>query len=88
MYRGHDALRDLFRERYETWEQVEDHCQELIEADDEVISVVTTRGRGRESGVEVEGTHFGVWSLRAGKVIKVRWFGTRDEALEAVGLRK
>ena len=37
-YRGHDALRDLFRERYEDWQQIEDHCNELIEAGDEVIS--------------------------------------------------
>ena len=85
-YRGHDALRGLFRERYQDWEQVQDHCQELIEANDEVISVVTSRGRGRESGIEVEGTHVGVWSLREGKVIRVRWFGTLDEAFAAVGL--
>ena len=85
-YRGHDALRDLFRERYEDWEQVEDHCQELIEANDEVISVVTSRGRGRESGIEVDGTHVGLWSLRDGKVIRVRWFGTLDDALAAAGL--
>ena len=85
-YRGHDALRGFFRERYEDWNLIEDHCQELIEANDEVISVVTSRGRGRESGIEVERTHFGVWSLREGKVIRVRWFGTWDEAREAVAL--
>jgi ketosteroid isomerase-like protein len=84
-YRGHDALRSLFRERYEDWAQVEDHCQELIEANDEVISVVTSRGRGRESGIEVEGRHVGLWSLREGKVIRVRWFGTLADALAAVG---
>ena len=85
-YRGHDAIRGFFHERYEYWQQAEDRCQELIEANDEVISVVTSRGRGRESGIEVEMTHFGVWSLREGKVIRVRWFGTLDEALAAAGL--
>ena len=85
-YRGHEALRALFRERYDDWERVEDHCQELIEANDQVISVVTSRGRGRESGIEVEGTHVGLWSLREGKVIRVRWFGTLDEALAGAGL--
>lgn len=84
-YRGHDALRALFRERYEDWQQVVDHCQQLIEANDEVISVVTSRGRGRESGIEVERTHFGVWSLHGGKVTRVRWFGTLSEALAAAG---
>ena len=84
-YRGHAALRSLFRERYEDWDQIEDHCQELLEAGDEVISVVSSRGRGRESGIEVDRTHVGVWSLRDEKVTRVRWFGTLDEALEAVG---
>ena len=83
-YRGHDALRGLFRERYD-WEQIEDHCRELIEANDEVISVVTSRGRGRGSGIEVERTHVGRWSLREGRVVRVRWFGTLDEALAAAG---
>jgi hypothetical protein len=86
VYRGRQGLREFIRERYETWEQVEDDCHDLIEACDEVVSVVTSRGRGRGSGVEVERTHFAVWSLHAGKVISVRWFGTLDEALEAVGL--
>src|SRR5687767_14369884 len=45
-YRGHDALRALFRERYDDWEQVDDHCQELIEANDEVISVVISEAEG------------------------------------------
>ncbi len=88
VYRGHDALRGMFRERYEDWEQVTDHLQELIEANDEVISVVTSRGTGRESGIEVERTHVGRWSLREGKVIRVRWFGTLDEALAGAGVRE
>jgi ketosteroid isomerase-like protein len=50
-----------------------------------VISVVTSRGRGRESGIDVEQTHYALWAFDAGKVTSVRWFGTRDEALEAAG---
>jgi ketosteroid isomerase-like protein len=87
VYRGHDGLRSFIRERYETFEEV-DQCEELIEAADKVVSVVTTRGRGRESGAAVEQTHYGLWSIDAGKVTSVRWFGTLDEALEAAGLRE
>ena len=87
VYRGHEGLRSFTRERYESWEEVEDHCQELIEAADMVVSVVTSRGRGRESGVAVERTHYGLWSIDAGKVTSVRWFGTLAEALAAAGLR-
>jgi ketosteroid isomerase-like protein len=88
VYRGHEGLRRLIRERYEAFGQVGDQCRELIEAGDNVVSVVTTRGRGRKSGVAVEQTHCGLWALDAGKVTSVRWFGTRDEALEAAGPRE
>ncbi len=88
VYRGHEGLRAFFREWSEAWEEVEDNCEELIEAGDQVISVVTTRGRGRVSGVEVEQTHHGVWTIHSGKIVNVTWVGTRDEALEAVGLRE
>ena len=85
-YRGLEGLQELFRERWEAWDQIEDDCRELIEADDRVITMVTTRGVGRQSGVPVALTHFGLWSIQAGKVTSVSWFGTREDALEAAGL--
>jgi ketosteroid isomerase-like protein len=68
------------------WESFEDDLQELIDAGDQVVSVVTSRGRGRASGVDVEWPgNAGVWTIRDGKVVQVVWFSTRDEALEAAG---
>jgi hypothetical protein len=32
--------------------------------------------------------HAGVWTLRDGKITRVVWFATREEALEAAGLPK
>jgi ketosteroid isomerase-like protein len=85
VYRGHEGLRDLIKERYEeAWGTIEDLCEQLIDADDEhVVSVVRTRGRGRVSGAPVELRHAGLWRIRDGKVVRVAWFGSRDEALEA-----
>lgn len=86
LYRGHEGLRTVFRELYEAWEDYEDVLEELIDAgSDHVISVVTTRGRGRVSGVEVEQKHqAAIWTIRDRKVFRVVWFSTREEALEAV----
>ena len=86
VFRGHEGLRNFIRERYEGFDRTEDDCQELIEVGDKVLSVVTSRGRGRESGIDVERTHYALWSIDSGKVTSVTWFGTREEALEAVGL--
>jgi ketosteroid isomerase-like protein len=84
--RGHDGLRKFFREWHEAWGDVEYDYDELIDADEHVISVVTRHARGRASGAEVERPFALVWTLREGKVIRVVWFLTRAEALEAAGL--
>jgi ketosteroid isomerase-like protein len=32
------------------------------------------------------GTNASIWTIRDGKIVRVVWFGRRDEALEAAGL--
>ena len=87
LYRGHAGLRTWFREWYEAWDAIEDECEELIDAGEHVISVVTTRGRGRASGLEVEYAHHAaVWTIRDGKVARVAWYRSIEEAREAAGL--
>jgi ketosteroid isomerase-like protein len=87
VYRGHDGLRDWFRSWYEAWDDLIDDYLELIDAGDQVISVSTMRGRGRSSGAEVTSSGYaGVWTIRDGRIVRVVWFPTRTEALEAVGL--
>jgi ketosteroid isomerase-like protein len=86
-FHGHDGIREWARQYYETWENLEDTVEELIDAGDQVVSIVTTRARGRGSGVEVEWKdNAGIWTLRDGRVIRVVWLPTRAEALEAAGL--
>jgi ketosteroid isomerase-like protein len=86
IYRGHDGLRSFFQEWHEAWEDLEYDYDELIDAGQHVISVVTRRARGRVSGAEVERPFALVWTLSQGKVVRVAWFNTRDEALEAAGV--
>lgn len=83
IYRGYAGMRSLFKERFSAWETIDDDCRELIEAGDRVISVVATRGRGRSSGAEVELTHYGLWTFRDGRIVRVDWFRTLDEARRA-----
>ena len=51
-------------------DNVEYDFDELIDAGDHVIAVVTRRGRGRASGAEVELRVALVWTLRAGEVVR------------------
>src|SRR3954465_6102530 len=86
-YRGHDGLRRFFREWRDAWDTDDYEYDELIDAGDAVVSVATQRGRGRVSGVPMSRPLAGVWTIRAGKIARVVWYPTREEALEAVGLR-
>jgi ketosteroid isomerase-like protein len=86
VYRGREALRDFIRERYEdAWVSITDEVDDLIDADEHVISIIKTRGRGRASGAPAELTHAGVWTIQDGRIVRVEWM-SRAEALEAAGL--
>jgi ketosteroid isomerase-like protein len=89
-YTGHEGIRRFSRQYFEIWESFQDTAEELIDAGDHaVVSVVTSRGLGRSSGVEVEFPgNAGVWTVVDGKIVRVVWFPSREEALEAVGLRE
>ncbi len=86
VYRGHEGLRRFFREYHSAWSEISDGLEELIDAGEHVVSVVTARGRGRASGAHVTQPGAAVWTLRDEKIIRVVWYSTRPEALEAAGL--
>jgi len=88
VHHGRDALQKVYREWRRAWEDYEESLDELIDAGENVISVMTARGRGRASGAEVEVHTTGVWTVRNGKIIRSVWFPTRDEALASVGPRE
>jgi ketosteroid isomerase-like protein len=83
--KGHEGLRAWFHEWYDAFEDFEHRCEEVIDAGEYVVSVGIDAGRGRGSGIEVERTIAGVWTIRNGKIVRVVWFPTREEALEAAG---
>ena len=83
---GLEDLQAFLRDWYEVWEEYEDDLKEVVDTGEHVVSVATGRGRGRVSGVEVGAQGAGLWTIREGKVIRVVWFRTREEALEAAGL--
>jgi ketosteroid isomerase-like protein len=87
VFRGHEGLRAWAREYYAAWEDLDDTLEEVIDAGDQVITIVTTTGRGRTSGIEVElKDNAGVWTFRDGQIVKIVWYSTLADALEAVEL--
>lgn len=84
---GREGLLKWLREWYDVWETMDDVLEELIDVGQQrVVSIMTQRGRGRASGVEVANRLGTVWTIQDGKVIRAVWFPSREDALEAVGL--
>jgi hypothetical protein len=59
-----------------------------IDAGDVVVTVFSQAGTGRGSGVRSERDFFGVWELEDLRVLRFRLFESREQALEAAGLRE
>jgi ketosteroid isomerase-like protein len=86
IYRGHDGVREAFRIWMGTWEDYRQERSGLVDAGDEVIVPTREYGRGKGSGLQLERPTYGVWTMRDGKAVRIRFYPTLHEALEAVGL--
>jgi ketosteroid isomerase-like protein len=88
-FKGHDALRERWKLLLEPFEDVRLEPIEFIDVDDEtVITVFRVRVRGRASEVPVEAEPAYVLAIRGGKILRMRAYLRKDEALEATGLRE
>ena len=88
VYWGVDGLGEYMRKVFEPWGSVKIEAEELIEAGDSVVAAIVMRLVGREGGVPVEVGYFHLWTFRGDSVIRLDMVPTREQALEAVGLRE
>jgi ketosteroid isomerase-like protein len=86
VYRGRQAIRENFRRWREMFEDFRAEVDEYIDAGELVVTPGWLCGRGRDSGAEVREPYSWVARLRDGKIVEVREYRTKDEALEAAGL--
>jgi ketosteroid isomerase-like protein len=88
-FKGHDALRERWRTLMEPFEGLRLEPVEFIDVDDErVITVFRIRVRGKASEVPVEAQPAYLLAIRNGKIIRMRAYLQREQALEAAGLRE
>jgi ketosteroid isomerase-like protein len=88
VYRGREEVVRAFVEYFEVWERMEMRADEYIDAGgDDVVVFHHEVAKGRESGVVVETDTGTVQTVRDGKVIRVRSFMDRRDAIKAAGLR-
>ena len=81
VYQGHDGIRRFYAEVQDVWEVYIWEPEQLIEAGSDVVALLRSTGRGRESGAEVERETAIVWSQRERRLTGLRFYRNRDEAL-------
>jgi ketosteroid isomerase-like protein len=87
IYRGPEEVAKAFADYFETWERIELRADEFLDAgDDEVVVLWHEVAKGRESGAVVETDTGTVNTIRDGKIVRVRSYMERAEALRVAGL--
>ena len=86
VYRGHDDLRRYFAELDEVWSRYEMRVLRLVPAGRQVAALCHLYAVGRESDLQVEENSAIVFTVEAGKIVRIDAYPTHAEALEAAGL--
>jgi ketosteroid isomerase-like protein len=86
---GKDAIRAYMQDWLDLFDDFKSEPVELVDAgEDQVIAVVRISGRAKLSGVETDLTYAALYTIRDGKVARGREYWTKEQALEAAGLRE
>ena len=88
VYRGHEGVRRFWRDYLSAFERYDFTVEELIDAGDQVLAVVREHATGRLSQVALDNAVYALWTVHHGKLVRMRLYPTRMEALEAAGLRE
>ena len=81
-YRGHDGMREYFRDVAEVWEELNLTPREFRESGDLIL--VTGKVSARSRSRTVTGSTGWLWRVRDGKVIFARVYGSAADATAAL----
>jgi ketosteroid isomerase-like protein len=86
VFRGVDAIRELWGQLDEVFLEWQSRPEELIDLGDQVLVLARERGVGRASGLEFDQKLAHLISFRDGRIIRFQVFGSWRRALRAVGI--
>jgi ketosteroid isomerase-like protein len=86
-YRGHEGFRKWLLEDWASaWESYTVKVEQLVDAGDTVVSVFTLTARGKGSGASTTRRNATVNTVKHGRLTRVEYYTTEEEALAAAGL--
>ena len=85
---GKAEMRAYFQDWIDTFDDMKVEPLEVIDpGGDQLIAVLRNSGRAKLSGVETNLTYAALYTIRDGKIVRGREYWTKEQALEAAGLR-
>jgi len=88
VYHGKRALREYIENVWEHFERARIEVEELLDAGDQVVAVTTLHVVPKRGQQEMTVHIVEVFTIRDGLLAERRSYSTRNEALEAAGLRE
>jgi ketosteroid isomerase-like protein len=88
VYRGGDGARQLFADLNETWEGYRSEPEEIVDMGEHVLLVTRITARGRGGGVPVDQRIAILGGFQGEKLVWAKSFASKQQALEAAGLRE
>jgi ketosteroid isomerase-like protein len=87
-YRGHEGVRRYFQSFDEAMDAVHFEAERIWEAAGAVVVDARVTARGKQTAIPVEQRAAQLWTIRGGRVIRIRAYASLSDALEAVGLEE
>ena len=84
-YHGAEGLLRFLGEIDDLWASMDIDVERVIERGDEVLAVLMVTLTGRGSGVEMESRIAQRWTLRDGRLLRMKLYGDADAAVAAFG---
>jgi ketosteroid isomerase-like protein len=83
-YQGRDTIRDFLEQFLDSWDDFEQHIEEVHTAQGCVLLFIRLTASGRGSGIDVESRYAHLWLMRGGKGVRVDAYYDRESALAAL----
>jgi ketosteroid isomerase-like protein len=87
-YRGHEGMREWRAEIDRNFELHEVLAEDVRDVDGKVLVLGAVRFRGKVSGIEMEHPFGWVCEMRGGALVRMLFYSSHAEALEAARLRE
>ena len=83
--RGQERVAQYLRGWLESWDAYLARPQQFLESGEEVVALVQLRARGKGSQFDIEEDMADVFSVRKGKIVRLRLYVHPDAALKSIG---